>query len=105
VITQKKDIRKLSKEELREFFVSEGDKAFRGNQVYEWLWQKGAHSFDDMTNISKATRELLDTYFVINHIRVDQMQRSSDGTIKNAVQLHDGLVVESVLIPTHTRTT
>ncbi|WP_299763567.1 23S rRNA (adenine(2503)-C(2))-methyltransferase RlmN [uncultured Dokdonia sp.] len=105
MITQKKDIRKLSKEELRDFFVSEGDKAFRGNQVYEWLWQKGAHSFDDMTNISKATRELLDTYFVINHIRVDQMQRSSDGTIKNAVQLHDGLVVESVLIPTNTRTT
>lgn len=103
--TQKKDIRKLSKEQLRDFFVSEGDKAFRGNQVYEWLWQKGAHSFDDMTNISKTTRELLDTYFVINHIKVDQMQRSNDGTIKNAVQLHDGLVVESVLIPTNTRTT
>jgi len=105
VTTQKKDIRKLSKQELRDFFVSEGDKAFRGNQVYEWLWQKGAHNFDDMTNISKATRELLDNYFVINHIKVDQMQRSSDGTIKNAVQLHDGLVVESVLIPTASRTT
>jgi 23S rRNA (adenine2503-C2)-methyltransferase len=105
VITQKKDIRKLSKEELRGFFVSEGDKAFRGNQVYEWLWQKGAHNFDDMTNISKETRTLLDTHFVINHIKVDQMQRSSDGTIKNAVKLHDGLVVESVLIPTPKRTT
>jgi len=105
VITSKKDIRKLSKEELRNFFVSEGDKAFRGNQVYEWLWQKGAHSFDDMTNISKVTRGLLDIHFVINHIKVDQMQRSNDGTIKNAVQLHDGLIVESVLIPTATRTT
>jgi len=42
---------------------------------------------------------------VINHIRVDQMQRSADGTIKNAVKLHDGLIVESVLIPTPTRTT
>jgi len=105
VTTQKKDIRTLSKEALRDFFVSEGDKAFRGNQVYEWLWQKGAHNFDDMTNISKETRELLDTYFVINHIKVDQMQRSSDGTIKNAVKLHDGLVVESVLIPTPKRTT
>ena len=105
MITNKKDIRKLSKEELREFFVAQGDKAFRGNQVYEWLWQKGAHNFDDMTNISKATREVLDAHFVINHIKVDQMQRSSDGTIKNAVQLHDGLVVESVLIPTPTRTT
>ncbi len=102
---KKKDIRKLSKEDLRNFFVAQGDKAFRGNQVYEWLWQKGAHSFNAMTNISKETRFLLDTYFVINHIAVDQMQRSSDGTIKNAVRLHDGLIVESVLIPTKSRTT
>lgn len=103
--TAKKDIRKLTKEELRQFFEDQGDKAFRGNQVYEWLWQKGAHVFDDMTNLSKTTRALLDEHFVINHIKVDQMQRSTDGTIKNAVKLHDGLTVESVLIPTHTRTT
>ncbi len=101
----KKDIRALTKEQLREFFVSNGDKAFRGNQVYEWLWQKAAHSFEGMTNISKETREMLQDNFVINHIRVDQMQRSNDGTIKNAVRLHDGLVVESVLIPTSDRTT
>ena len=101
----KKDIRALTLEQLREFFVESGDKAFRGNQVYEWLWQKSAHSFDVMTNISKETRELLTSHFVINHIKVDQMQRSSDGTIKNAVRLHDDLVVESVLIPTKTRTT
>jgi len=101
----KKDIRALNKEELRDFFVKEGDKAFRGNQVYEWLWNKGAHSFEDMTNISKDTRLMLESNFVINHIQVDQMQKSSDGTIKNAVRLHDGLIVESVLIPTPTRTT
>lgn len=103
--TTKKDIRSLSKEDLRNFFVSQGDKAFRGNQVYEWLWSKGAHHFDDMTNLSKETRAMLQDYFVINHIQVDTMQHSSDGTIKNAVRLHDGLVVESVLIPTDTRTT
>ncbi|NER18811.1 23S rRNA (adenine(2503)-C(2))-methyltransferase RlmN [Spongiivirga citrea] len=102
---KKKDIRALTKEALREFFVANGDKAFRGNQVYEWLWAKGAHSFDDMTNISKDTRQMLEANFVINHIRVDHMQRSNDGTIKNAVTLHDGLVVESVLIPTDYRTT
>ncbi|MBT8286463.1 MAG: 23S rRNA (adenine(2503)-C(2))-methyltransferase RlmN, partial [Bacteroidia bacterium] len=102
---QKKDIRALSKDELRAFFVEQGDQAFRGNQVYEWLWQKSAHSFEDMTNISKSTRSLLNDHFVINHIRVDQMQKSEDGTIKNAVRLHDGLVVESVLIPTASRTT
>ena len=101
----KKDIRSLTKDQLREFFVSNGDKAFRGNQVYEWLWNKGIHSFDDMTNISKETRDMLDTNFVINHIKVDTLQRSSDGTIKNAVKLHDGLIVESVLIPSKTRTT
>lgn len=95
----------MTKEQLRQFFVEHGDKAFRGNQVYEWLWQKSAHTFDAMTNLSKETRQMLEDNFVINHIRVDQMQRSSDGTIKNAVRLHDGLVVESVLIPTETRTT
>ena len=102
---EKKDIRALSKEQLRDFFVAHQDKAFRGNQVYEWLWSKGAHSFDDMTNVSKETRLMLEENFVINHIKVDTMQRSSDGTVKNAVRLHDGLVVESVLIPTNTRTT
>jgi len=102
---EKKDIRALSKEQLREFFVAHGDKAFRGNQVYEWLWSKGAHSFEDMTNVAKATRTMLEENFVINHIKVDTMQRSEDGTVKNAVRLHDGLVVESVLIPTNTRTT
>ncbi len=102
---EKKDIRSLSKEQLRDFFVAHGDKAFRGNQVFEWLWSKASHNFEDMTNVSKETRLMLETNFVINHIKVDTMQRSEDGTVKNAVRLHDGLVVESVLIPTNTRTT
>jgi len=101
----KKDIRALSKEELRFFFTSNGDKAFRGNQVYEWLWQKGAHHFDDMTNLSKETRQMMRANFSINHIKVDSMQRSLDGTIKNGIRLHDGMIVESVLIPTAKRST
>jgi 23S rRNA (adenine2503-C2)-methyltransferase len=101
----KKDIRALTKEQLRQFFVTNGDKAFRGNQVYEWLWQKRAHTFEDMTNVSKETRAMLEANFVINHIKVDTLQRSEDGTVKNAVRLHDDLIVESVLIPTETRTT
>jgi 23S rRNA (adenine2503-C2)-methyltransferase len=102
---EKKDIRALSKEQLRDFFVSNGDKAFRGNQIYEWLWSKSAHSFESMTNVSKETRAMLAANFVINHVKVDTMQRSEDGTVKNAVRLHDDLIVESVLIPTKTRTT
>ncbi|MEM9361085.1 MAG: 23S rRNA (adenine(2503)-C(2))-methyltransferase RlmN [Bacteroidota bacterium] len=102
---KKKDIRALTKDQLRSFFMERGDKPFRGNQVYEWLWRKSVHSFDAMTNISKETRSMLEDAFVINHIQVDAMQRSTDGTIKNAVKLHDDLIVESVLIPTETRTT
>ncbi|MCB0456896.1 MAG: 23S rRNA (adenine(2503)-C(2))-methyltransferase RlmN [Flavobacteriaceae bacterium] len=105
MISEKKDIRALSKEQLRDFFVAMGDQAFRGNQVYEWLWSKGAHSFEAMTNLSKQTRAQLEEHFVINHIQVDTLQKSIDGTIKNAVRLHDGLIVESVLIPTSKRTT
>ena len=104
-MNKKKDIRALTKEQLRDFFVKNGDKAFRGNQVYEWLWNKSLHSFEEMTNISKKTREMLVANFVINHIKVDSMQQSNDGTIKNAIRLHDGLIVESVLIPTPKRTT
>lgn len=105
IAKNKRDIRAFTKEQLRSFFETQGDKAFRGNQVYEWLWRKSAHTFEDMTNISKETRQMLEDNFVINHIKVDQMQRSSDGTIKNAVRLHDDLIVESVLIPTKSRTT
>lgn len=104
-MSNKKDIRALTKEQLRNFFIENGDKAFRGNQVYEWLWVKSAHSFEAMTNIAKETRQMLEDNFIINHIKVDQMQRSNDGTVKNAVLLHDGLIVESVLIPTESRTT
>ncbi|MCK6616557.1 MAG: 23S rRNA (adenine(2503)-C(2))-methyltransferase RlmN [Cyclobacteriaceae bacterium] len=102
---EKKDIRKLTLAELKAFFVEQNEKPFRANQVYEWLWKKAVKDFDQMTNISLGLREKLKQHFTINHIRVDTMQRSEDGTIKNAVTLHDGLVVESVLIPTNNRIT
>ena len=105
ITTEKKDIRKLSLEELKTFFTDQGEKSFRAQQVYEWLWKKSAKDFSQMTNLSVQTRELLTGHFTINHIRVDNMQRSEDGTIKNAVKLFDDLVVESVLIPTKDRIT
>ena len=101
----KKDIRALSKEALQDFFKSQGQQTYRATQVYQWLWSKGVHDFDKMTNLSKETRLLLDTYFTINHIAVDQQQRSKDGTFKNAIKLHDNRIVESVLIPAKNRTT
>jgi 23S rRNA (adenine2503-C2)-methyltransferase len=101
----KRDIRKLKLDELKTFFAEHGEKAFRAQQVYEWLWNKSAKTFDQMTNLSVGLRDKLKEHFVINHIKVDKMQRSEDGTIKNAVMLHDGLIVESVLIPTEKRIT
>lgn len=105
VETAKRDIRKLKLDELKEFFVQHGEKPFRAQQVYEWLWNKSAKDFEQMTNLSVSLRDMLKTHFVINHIKVDKMQRSADGTIKNAVTLFDGMVVESVLIPTEKRIT
>ena len=102
---KKKDIRKLTLEEIKSFFADQGDKAFRAKQVYEWLWQKSATEFKDMTNLSKATRELLENNFVINNVVIDDEQKSTDRTIKSSLQLFDENVVEGVLIPTTKRMT
>lgn len=101
----KKDIRKLNLPDLENYLTSIGEKSFRARQVYEWLWRKNAHTFDDMTNLSKKLREELDAVFSIQNASVDLLQKSNDGTIKNGVKLHDGLMVESALIPTESRTT
>ena len=101
----KKDIRELSKKEIQEFFLSHNEPSFKGTQVYQWLWKKGVHDFDLMTNLSFGHRALLKTNFEIKHIKIDNYQRSTDGTIKNAVKLHDQFIVESVLIPTSKRST
>lgn len=102
---KKKDIRKSSLEEIKTFFVDNGDKAFRAKQVYEWLWSKSARSFDEMTNLSLKTRNLLADHFSINAITVDAQQISNDKTIKSAFKLHDAHLVEGVLIPADDRMT
>ena len=104
-MNDKKDIRSLSIEELTSFFETNNMPSYRANQVYNWLWKKSCLSFDEMTNVSLELRNLLKSKFVINHIKVDKFQKSKDGTIKNAILLFDNLLVESVLIPTKSRTT
>lgn len=101
----RQDIRKLTRQELKEFFVSQGDKAFRANQVYEWLWQKSATDFAQMTNLSKATREMLEQHFTINNVEIGGQQKSVDRTIKSTMRLFDSNIVEGVLIPTTHRMT
>ena len=92
---KKQDIRALSKEKLKDYFVENGEKAFRAKQVYEWLWKKSATDFDQMTNISLSTRQMLKDNFNINAVKVDDLQISKDGTIKNAFRLFDDQICES----------
>lgn len=74
-------------------------------QIQEWLWKKQASSFAEMTNLSQKLRNLLDTHFEIRTLQTHKAQKSEDGTIKFAFQLHDKPLIESVLIPTEDRMT
>lgn len=99
------DIRTLTKEQLIAQLEALGEKPFRAKQIYEWLWKKSAVAFDDMTNLSKELREKLKEHFVIHPISAYKVQKSNDGTIKSAFQLHDKHLIEGVLIPTEDRAT
>ena len=66
MVQNKRDIRGLSQEALIQFFQEHGEQSFRAKQVYQWLWQKSVQSFDQMTNLSKSTRALLDAHFEFN---------------------------------------
>jgi len=101
----KTNIRHLNLPALQEYFGSIEEKPFRAKQVYEWLWLKHATSFTAMTNLSKELRNKLEEHFTLPAVTVDATQNSSDGTIKNRFKLHDGHLVEGVLIPTDTRQT
>lgn len=99
------NIRELSLEDLKSSLSDMGEKAFRAKQIYEWLWQKDAAHFSEMTNLSLPLREKLDQHYYIDHIHVTDQQISVDRTIKCAFSIDEGKVVEGVLIPTTSRTT
>jgi 23S rRNA (adenine2503-C2)-methyltransferase len=101
----KRNIRHLSLQQLEGYFTEKGQPKFRAKQVYEWLWQKKARTFNDMTNLSLALRSELEEAFSLPALRVDASQFSSDGTVKSRFRTHDGHLVEGVLIPTEERQT
>lgn len=103
--TSKINIRNLSFEELKTQLVTIGQQAFRAKQVYEWLWNKNAHSFEEMSSLSKELRTTLEENFFIDGVSVVDQQESSDKTIKCAFEIEKGKVVEGVLIPTTSRVT
>ena len=101
----KKDIRTLSRSEICLHFKEAGEKKFRGNQVYEWLWKKSATSFDHMTNLSLKNRLWLQENYDILPLKIHQKQVSHDGTVKFAFMLFDNRLIEGVLIPAKNRMT
>ncbi len=99
------DIRDLSLTELTDQLKNLGQPAFRSKQIWQWLWQKGVQSFDEMQNLPKSLRDALADQFTFQTTTIELAQYSSDGTIKVVFKLHDGNRVEGVLIPTSKRTT
>ena len=104
-ILEKKDIRALSQEELKQVFAALREPAFRAVQVYEWLWKKSVSSFESMRNLPKTLIEKLQEDYAIRPAALHQSQKSNDGTIKSTFRLHDGHIIEGVLIPAEDRMT
>lgn len=97
------DIRSLSLAELQEAFSELGQPAFRAKQVHEWLVQKNARSFEEMTNLPKALRaELAERYSIAAPVEV-MKQVSRDGSRKYLLQFADGVAVETVGMPSRNR--
>ena len=100
-----KNIRELGLDQLKEYFISIGDKKFRAMQTYEWLWKKNARKFSEMTNLSLDLRQKLEADFELNSISTDLVQNSADGTVKMRFRTFDNHLLEGVIIPTEKRFT
>ncbi|MEX0648332.1 MAG: 23S rRNA (adenine(2503)-C(2))-methyltransferase RlmN [Balneolaceae bacterium] len=101
VIAEKKDLKSLTREELSEYLENLELKNYRFDQVFQWLYQKGVSSFDEMTNLSKELRSQLEEIAEVKRIKIFSKQQSKDGTIKFLFRLDDpkDYKVEAVLIP------
>lgn len=99
------NIRHLDLEQITELFKNMGEPAFRAKQVWEWLWQKHAASFNDMTNLPKTLRDKLGAQFILPSLNIDTVQTSEDGTMKTRFRTVEGHMTEGVLIPTEHRMT
>ena len=98
----REDIKSMTLEEVTQAMKDLGEPAFRGKQIFTWLHQRGAVSFEEMTNLSKPLREKLAETYYIDVLRVARKQVSRlDGTIKYLWELMDGNCIETVLMQYH----
>ncbi|WP_218057233.1 bifunctional tRNA (adenosine(37)-C2)-methyltransferase TrmG/ribosomal RNA large subunit methyltransferase RlmN [Gilliamella apicola] len=102
---EKINLLNFTRKQLREFFISLGEKPFRADQVMKWIYHFGIDDFDQMTDINKKLREQLKTLAEIKAPQIAIEQRSSDGTIKWALDVGNNQMIESVYIPERDRAT
>lgn len=95
----------LSKDALTALVVDLGEKPFRAAQLWNWIYQRGASSFDEMTNLPKGLKEKLKENYHINRPYVNEELVSVDGTRKWLLKFADGQEVETVYIPEEDRGT
>jgi 23S rRNA (adenine2503-C2)-methyltransferase len=104
-MSQKPDLKNLTLPALEQFLQGQGKERFRATQVFKWIYQQDAGSFEEMTNISKDLRTLLAASACISSLTAETVEVGSDGTRKYLFTLADGESVESVLIPIEGRNT
>ncbi|WP_277585379.1 23S rRNA (adenine(2503)-C(2))-methyltransferase RlmN [Psychrobacillus antarcticus] len=94
----KKSIYGLTRDQLIEWLLGQGQKKFRAEQVWDWLYIKRVQSFAEMTNVNKECLQILEDNFVIQTLKESVKQESADGTIKFLFEMHDGNLIETVLM-------
>ncbi|MCM3600238.1 23S rRNA (adenine(2503)-C(2))-methyltransferase RlmN [Robertmurraya korlensis] len=95
---QKPSIYSIELHDLKAWLVEHNEKAFRAEQIFDWLYKKRVTSFEDMSNLSKTLRETLEMHYSLTTLNTLIQQQSSDGTIKFLFELHDGYSIETVLM-------
>jgi 23S rRNA (adenine2503-C2)-methyltransferase len=97
-IEKKPSIYSLKLKELEDWLKENKQQVFRGKQIYNWLYTQRVASFEDMANLPKELRQLLNDQFEITTLKTLVQQTSSDGTMKFLFELHDGYSIETVLM-------
>ena len=97
----KPSIHSLVHQTMQKWVLEQGEKKFRADQIWEWLYRKRVQSFEEMANLSKDLIAKLNDQFVVNPLKQRIVQESADGTVKYLFELPDGMLIETVLMRQH----
>lgn len=97
----KRSIYDVTQQELANWLVENGEQRFRAKQIWDWLYKKRINHFSEMKNVNKLAIKLLEDHFMLHSMEEQIRQESADGTIKFLFRLHDGQLIETVLMNHH----